>query len=130
MALPNNVTLSVNGNPILMWRTEAELDLPASTAPAQTQSPTTILASETDIVEFGLAIHAAGVFPGLTQEAIMDKMRQFSGLPLEHWQQLGANIRRRDSLKFLPRLEDSLSERNEDIKEHGRACRRPRLPPK
>jgi hypothetical protein len=94
--------------------------------PAPTETPTEIDASETDFVELGLCIHAAGIYPTLTQEAIMGWMRQFSGLPLQNWEQLAANIRRRGSLKFIDRLGDSLMERNEEIKENGRANRRPK----
>ena len=103
---------------------------PILASPAPAQMPTAVHATETDMVELGLAIHAAGVFPGLTQEAIINNMPQLSGLPLENWQQLGANIRRRESLTFLDRLRDSLEERNEEIKENGRANRQPKFPKK
>lgn len=98
--------------------------------PEPEETPAAIDATETDIVELGLGIHAARLFPGDTQEDIMERMRKFSGLSLENWEQLGANIRRRGSLKLLPRLQNSLSERNEEIKENGRANRRPKFPEK
>jgi hypothetical protein len=125
MTLPGNMTLTSDVTLIVSWWGNHLLALPE---PEET--PTDIDAKETDMVEIGLAIHAAKVFPRLTQEAIMDKMRRFSGLPLENWEQLGANIRRRDSLKFLDRLQNSLSERNEEIKENGRANRQPKFPKK
>ncbi len=125
MTLFQNVTLTVDVNLIVSWRENRLLALPAPE-----EAPTAIRATETDMVELALALHAAGVFPNATQEAVIDKMRQLSGLPLQSWQQLGANIRRRDSLKFLDRLQNSLGERNEEIKENGRANRRPKFPQK
>lgn len=125
MTLPGNVTLSLDLTLLVSWWGNHPLALPE---PEET--PAAIDATETDIVELGLGIHAARLFPGDTQEDIMERMRKFSGLSLENWEQLGANIRRRGSLKLLPRLQNSLSERNEEIKENGRANRRPKFPEK
>ena len=126
MTLPGNVTLTLDVTLIVSWWGNYPLALPE---PEETPADD-IDATETDVVELGLAIHAARVFPGDTQEDVMDRMRKFSGLPLENWEQLGANIRRRGSLKLLPRLLNSLSERNEEIRENGRANRRPKFPEK
>jgi hypothetical protein len=98
--------------------------------PAPAETPLTVRATETDFVEFGLALHAKGVFPDLTQEDIICKMRQLCGFPLQNWQQLAANIRRRGSLTFIELLLNSLEERNEEIKENGCANRRPKFPKK
>jgi hypothetical protein len=125
MTLSKNMTLTSDATHIVSWWGNHLLAMPE---PEKT--PGDINATETDIVELGLAIHAGRVFPGDTQEDIMDRMRKFSGLPLQNWEQLGANIRRRDSLKFLYRLIKSLSERNEEIKENGRANRHPKFPQK
>jgi hypothetical protein len=95
-------------------------------APIPEEKPD-IDATETDMVEFALGLHAARVFPG-TQEDIIEKVRRFSGLPLENWVQLGQNIRQRGYLKFLDRIKNSLMERNEEIQENGRANRRPKAP--
>ena len=122
MTLSYIVTLTLDVDLVSLWGDRR----PELSAPAQT--PTAVHAKETDIVELGLALHAAGIFPGLTQEAIMDRMRQLSGFPLQNWEQLGANIRRRDSLKFLDRLRKCLWEHNEEIKENGHANRRPKFP--
>jgi len=125
MTLSGNVTLTSDLTLIVSWWGDH-----LSALPEPKETPTDINATETDIVELGLAIHASRVFPGDTQEDIMDRMRKLSGLPLQNWEQLGANIRRRDSLKLLPRLQNSLTERNEEIKENGRANRRPKFPQK
>jgi hypothetical protein len=125
MTLSGNVTLSINVTLIESWWGNQPLALPE---PEKT--PSDINATETDIVELGLAFHAYRLFPGETQEETMERMRKFSGLPLQNWEQLGANIRRRGSLKFLPRLQKCLTERNEEIQENGRANRRPKFPEK
>jgi hypothetical protein len=125
MTLPGNVTMTFDVTLIISWWGDHPL---ASPEPKET--PPDIDATETDVVELGLAIHATRVYPGDTQEDVMDRMRKFSGLPLENWEQLGANIRRRGTLKFLDRLRNSLSERNEEIKENGRANRQPKFPRK
>lgn len=88
---------------------------------------TKVDATETDMVELALAMHAAGVFPDLSQEAIIDRFRALSGLPLENWVQLGANIRRRGKLKLLERLMHSLLAHNDEVEENGRVNRRPKL---
>ena len=131
MNLSNNASLTIDIALIQSWWGDP-IEKPGS-APSALTAPTespTIHATETDFVELGLALHAAGVFPNLTQESIMDRMRQLSGLPLQNWEQLGANIRRREKLTFLDRLQDSLTDRNEEIKENGRANRRPKHPQK
>jgi hypothetical protein len=125
MTLSGNVTLTSDVTLIVSWWGDH-----LSALPEPEEKPADINATETDIVELGLAVHASRVFPGDTQEDVMDRMRRFSGLPLQNWEQLGANIRRRGSLKFLYRLETSLSDRNEEIKENGRANRRPKFPQK
>ena len=89
--------------------------------------PPKVDATETDMVEFALALHAARVFPDWTQETIIDRMRSFSGLPLKNWVQLGANIRQRNSLTFLDRLKNSLKAHNEEIDDDRRARRRPNI---
>jgi hypothetical protein len=119
------VTLSSDLNETVSWWVQ-----PVSPPPAPAQLPLTVRATETDFVEVVLAMHACGVFPTLTQEAIIERMRRFCELPLQNWQQLGANIRRRRTLTFLERLLKSLEERNEDISENGNANRRPKFPGK
>jgi hypothetical protein len=125
MTLSGNMSLTSDITLIVSWWGDHLL-----APPEPEETPAVIQATETDMVEFGLAIHAAHIFPHLTQEAIMDKVRKFSGLPLENWEQLGANIRRRGSLKLLPRLQKCLTERNEEIQENGRVNRRPKFPEK
>ena len=126
------MTLSININLISSWwgdqRPASPEPAPPGTAPPEPpQKQTAIHATETDFVELGLALHAADVYPGETQEKVMDRMRQESGYPLAHWEQLGANIRRRGKLTFLYRLINSLEERNKEIEENGRANKRPKF---
>ena len=119
------VTVSEDESVVYPWK-----GIQSSEASAPKEAPPVVSATETDFVEIGLAFHAAHIFPTLTQENIMDMMRKLSGLPLANWEQLGANIRRRESLTFLARLQNGLVDRNEEIKENGRANRRPKLPQK
>ena len=63
MTLSQNMTLTFDVDQISLW-----WGGPILASPAPAQMPTAVHATETDMVELGLAIHAAGVFPGLTQE--------------------------------------------------------------
>jgi len=103
-----------------------ELSLDRISSKITEEKPPKTNATATDWVELGLALHATVVFPSCTQEAIMDRIRRLSGMPLEHWEQLGANVRKRKSgLEFLDRLKANLAARNKEIEDEGRARRRP-----
>jgi hypothetical protein len=140
MALSQNITVSCNAYAYGQWKNSYQLQCEQCglvfnderiSAPSKLATErerlSKIDATETDMVEIALAFHAADVFPGQSQEAIIDRVRVLSGLAMENWVQLGANIRRRGSLKFLARLMKFLSAHNEEVEENGRANRRPNL---
>ena len=78
-------------------------------------------ATETELVELAMALHAAGVFSvdgyDASQEYIINWVRGWSGQALKNWQQLASNIRNRklSNLKFLERLKNGLAGRNDRI---------------
>ncbi|HET6253288.1 MAG TPA: hypothetical protein VFE32_04415 [Puia sp.] len=122
------------------WNMSSSVDLsqykvtytvvPSERPPAKAggEKPLKVNATETEIVEFFLGWHAAGIFPDLSQEALIERVRRFTGLPLKNWPHLAQNIRRRNSgLTFFDRLKDSLTDRNKEILELGHAPKRRKI---